>query len=316
MNGSNPQDWTVITQMVSSSGLYGQNTALTNGIGNNDFSVWNTKPDGATLYDYSIKVKSYKKGEEKVEYVEAEQPFRITYNGHARYDEVNGQTQELVALLVPRMYTITYDLGDIGEDAITGMEDYLDVSGHFTDYYYWSRGKAITVVPKREGYIFEGWYNKNNELVTNVDPALSKDITLYAKWSIAPDFETLADAGYYSEARDSASKVGVISLNAQIKNIADAGKNVVKFGMYIYNEYSEEVAFVKNEDIETVIVNDGWFHVIISNIAQGNFGKTVVAKPFVIINTGNGDEVYLGDYFTVSVEDINKWLGNKNPYSN
>ena len=320
--GSNPQDWTVITQMVSSSGIRGQNTNLTNGIGNNDFSVWNEKPDGVTLYDYSIKVKSYTKDGQAVEYVAENEPFRITYNGHTRYDEVTGQTQELVAMLVPRMYKITYALGNIGKDTVTGMDDYLDMSGNFIDYYYWSHGKAITANPQREGYIFAGWYDKDNKLVTNVDPSLSGDITLTAKWTVAPEFETLADAGYYSETRDGADKVGVISLNARIKDIAKIGNSIVKFGMYIYKNYSEKEVSIESEDILSVKENDGEFHVIISDIAEKNFDKEVIAIPYVIVdadsdlNTEDDRNTYLGDYFNASVQSVNKWLGNFNPYSN
>ncbi len=321
--GSNPQDWTVITQMVSSNGIHGQNTNLTNGIGNNDFSVWNEKPDGVTLYDYSIKVKSYTKDGQKIEYVAANEPFRITYNGSARYDEVNGQTQELVALMVPRMYTITYDLGDIGEDTVTNMDDYLDMSGNFIDYYYWSRGKAITANPQREGYIFAGWYDKDNKLVTDVDSSLSGDITLTAQWIVAPEFETLADAGYYSETRESTGKVGVIALNSRIKDIAKVGNYIVKFGMYIYNEFSEEaVASVESVDISSVKDNDGQFHVIISNIAEENFAEKVIAMPYVVVDidsnpsTEDDKKVYFGDDFKASVQSVNKWLGNVNPYLN
>lgn len=320
--GSNPQNWTVITQMVSSSGIHGQNTPIINGIGNNDFSVWNEKPDGVTLYDYSIKVKSYVKDGQAVEYVETEEPFRITYNGSARYDEVNGQTQELVALLVPRMYAITYDFGDIGEDAVTNMEDYLDMSGNFIDYYYWSRGKTITAAPHREGYVFSGWYNENSELVTEIDASMSENITLYAKWIAAPEFETLADAGYYSKTREGSNKVGVISLNSRIKDIAKVGNYIVRFGMYIYNEFSEEVTSAESADISSVIANDGQFHVIISNIAETNFAKEVMAMPYVVVdtdsnlNTEDDRKVYFGDYFKASVQSVNKWLGNDNPYLN
>ena len=294
----------------------GQNTTLVGGIGNNDFSVWNAKPDGVTLYDYSIKVKSYTKDGQKVEYVEEEQPFRITYNGHARYDEISGQSQNLVALLVPRMYTITYNLGVNEDEIVTNMEDYMDMNGNFIDYYYWSRGKAITAAPKREGYIFTGWYDKDNKLVTTIDPSLSGDITLTAKWLVAPEFETLADAGYYSEARDSADKVGVISLNSKIKNITEFGSSIMNFGIYVYNESGENEVSAESADISTVVANEGWFHVIISNIAKENFGKTVLAKPFVVIKSDNGVNIHMGEEFFVSVEAVNKWLGNEDPYSN
>ncbi len=318
-SSSNPQDWAIISQMAQS----GQNTTLADGVGTNSFSVWTEKPDGATLYEYSIKVKSYTKDGQTVQLENADVPFRITYNGSARYDEVNsGQTQELVAMLVPRMYKITYDLGDIGEDAITGMDEYLDMSENFADYYYWSHGKAITANPQREGYIFAGWYNADSELVTKIDASLSKNITLSAKWIAAPEFETLADAGYYSETRDSADKVGVISLNARIKDIAKIGNSIVRFGVYIYNEVSEEVASSESADIESVIANDGKFHVIISNIAEENFTEEVIAMPYVVVdmdsdlNTEDDKEVYMGDHFSTSVQSVNKWLGNVNPYLN
>ena len=308
-SSSNPQDWAIVSQMTEG----GQNTTLADGVGTNSLSVWSEKPDGVTLYEYSIKVKSYTKDGQTIQLENADVPFRITYNGSARYDEVTGQTQTLVAMIVPKMYTITYDMGDIGEDTITGMEDYLDMSEeNFTDYYYWSRGKAITATPVREGYTFAGWYNENSEAVTQVEASMSGNITLYAKWLIAPEFETLADAGYYSEEKGGSGKDGVIALNARIKNITEVADYVVKFGMYIYNQFSEEVITTESEEISTVIADGGEYHVLISNIAEGNFAKEVFAMPFVILDTDFGSKVYFGERFGTSVQAINKWLGSSN----
>ena len=116
--------------------------------------------------------------------------------------------------------------------------------------------------------------------------------------------------------------MGVISLNARIKDIAKIGNSIVKFGMYIYKNYSEKEVSIESEDILSVKENDGEFHVIISDIAEKNFDKEVIAIPYVIVdadsdlNTEDDRNTYLGDYFNASVQSVNKWLGNFNPYSN
>ena len=178
-NGTTPQHWGVISQMLVDGVVNGQDTALTEGIGEDSYPVWEGNP--SKLYDYGIRVDKYTSaGSEKV-YDEQADPFRIYYNGSARFSSVNGQTQLLTATLVPKMYTIIFDTAS-GDDAINNMDDYLSTTGNYEDTYYWSYGKTITAKPIRQNYRFLGWYDADGNKVTEIAPDKAQTITLTARW--------------------------------------------------------------------------------------------------------------------------------------
>ncbi len=303
-----PQHWDVISQMIEDGVPNGNEILLTDGKGEGSEPVWQIKADGATPYDYSIRVDSLTFGSEADPYGD-ELPYAIYYNGSARYGEVNGQTQTLVATVVPRMYSITFELGESMEEVeIDGMEKYLTVGGTFEDTYYWSYGKAVTAKPSADGYTFLGWYDADGVKVTTVAADSAEDVTLYAKWTVTPEFVTLVDAGYYSVARDSETKEGIIALNARISNYDAVKDHIEAFGIYIYDTTGTVVSITASSvNMEQLAKDSGEYHVTVSGIAPVGFAAKVLAAPYVVVD----GEIVIGETMTGSVAAINKWLGEK-----
>ena len=103
-------------------------------------------------------------------------------------------------------------------------------------------------------------------------------------------------------------KEGVIALNARISNF-DEVKNIIDyFGIYVYDATGSTVKTIAEaSDKEMLEKNNGEYHMLISDIAESDFSTKVLALPFVVI----GEDLVMGDPITVSVSDINKWLGAK-----
>ena len=120
------------------------------------------------------------------------------------------------------------------------------------------------------------------------------------------DFTTFADAGYYSDEYNGAVKSGTIAFNSFFKEYAGYPEVVEYYGLYVYQTGHEADKVTAQSADKTVLAeNLGKFHVLIENIAEENFGKTVVAVPFIIINS----EVKMGTACTYSVNQGGKWLG-------
>ena len=305
-----PQHWDVISQMIVGGEYVGNDEKLTDGEGEGEETVWQIKPDGVTPYDYSIRIDSLT-FDESVDV--SSLPYAIYYNGSARYseitDEVYGQTQLLTATIVPRMYTVTFEIGDIPEGVtVSGMDSYVTVNNTLEDTYYWSYGKAVTATPAAEGYTFLGWCDEDGERVTSVSAASAGDVTLTANWIANVEFEVLADAGYYAENRGGSDKYGVIAFNAKISNFDAVKDRIASFGIYVYNPTGSEVkATAESSDITVLETNGGEFHVIISDIAEENFDTKLLAAPYVVVD----GEIIMGETMTMSVSETGKWLGPK-----
>ena len=304
-----PQHWDVISQMLRNGEFVGNVTEIIDGKGAGSESVWEIKPDGSTPYHYSIRIDSLTIGGQEVVYSDG-LPFAVYYNGSARYDEVSGQTQTLVASILPRMYTVTFDMGDISHEVkITNMDSYMTVDQTFEDTYYWSHGKSVEAQPVAEGYTFLGWYDADDNRVSDISADSSGDITLSAKWIPEAQFEVLADAGYYAEVRDAEEKEGIISFNARVSNIDDIKDYVISFGIYIYNNPSgtEVKANAESTDLQQLVTDGGYFHALVSKIRRENFDSSVFAVPYIVTDGG----VVKGETMIVAVSNINKWLGTK-----
>mgnify|MGYP003294463676 CR=1 FL=1 len=105
-----PHKWPVISQMVFGEENRGIHTQLdAAGKGSDSLSVWKTFPDGATAYDYGIRVEMTAKEEEEKLYDENTSPFTVEYKAPAHWTE-SGQSQLLQATLVPNQYPIHYEL--------------------------------------------------------------------------------------------------------------------------------------------------------------------------------------------------------------
>ncbi len=310
-----PQHWAVISQMIAEDGSYnGDEVDLTsNGIGAGSESVWKIKAKDNTPYHYAIRLDCLKFNGQHVEYSDG-LPYAIHYNGSTRYSDLNGaQTQTLVATIVPRKYTVTFDLGevkDIENLTVGGMDDYITVNHTLEDAYYWSHGKSVTAKPVVEGYTFLGWYDENGRAVHYIPADSASNIILTAHWVVDIEFETMADAGYYSESRDSAEKEGVISLNVRITNLDAVKSRISTFGLYIYNTID---ATIKTSaigfDLDTLEKDNGEYHALVSNIGVENFSDSVLAIPYVVVD---GTIITAQEAIIRCVSDIYKWLGPKN----
>ena len=196
LKGSNPLYWAVISQMVFGSEYHGQNTVLVDGKGNNSYLVWNEKPDGESYYDYAIRLNGYTTGTGKAEHYDSQAtPFEVAYNGSARYDAIQGQSQMLEARLSPKSYPVRFDLGfeetdvdNIGDS----MEEYHLIDGTYATSHTWSFSTDIEATPDRPGYAFAGWFidadgdkekDPDEEFLTQIDAAVHEDITLTAAWT-------------------------------------------------------------------------------------------------------------------------------------
>lgn len=321
LSGKYPQSWPVVNQMKNGNGYTGDKLNLTDGVANGSYEVWEMKFDGKTLYDYAISVNSFTFNGKEEQYTAAS-PFAVSYNGTARYSDVIGQTSILTAVVTPKMYTVNFDLGEISEgETITNMDGYINIDGTFADTYYWSIGKALSAMPEREGYKFMGWYDANGNKVTGIEPERAENFTLYAKWIPTGTFDMFVDAGYYAESRDAASKTGVIAFSAKLNEFAELGSHILNFGIYVYDDSADQKAQTQSADITQLTADDGWYHTVVSNISEENMNKNVLAAAFAVIDVdGNPEtttdiETVLGDFISESVANINKWLGNINPYS-
>ena len=196
-NGNHPQDWAVISQMIQGETIKGQDTALdASGIGNNSYDVWRNKTDGHSLYSYGVLLNNYTINGVETTYNAESAPFYVYYNGSARYSALEGldpehQTQLLTIELQPKRYTVTFDINfsETKEDYVENMDYYrvqTDDGYTYLTGHLWSYDTDISnVVPLRHGYKFLGWYDENDNLVTNIDASVHENVTVYAKWEEA-----------------------------------------------------------------------------------------------------------------------------------
>ena len=305
-----PQHWTPISQMIHGDEFYGNLSDFEGGVAYGSEAVWEIQASSGKSYDYSIRVDSLTILEQEISYSDYEWPFYITYNGSARYSDITKeQTQLLTATLVPRMYTVTFDMGNLAESAIVeGMDEYATVEQTFVDEYYWSHGTAITAVPEAEGYTFLGWVDEEGNKVTSVSADSAENITVYANWITEVEFETMADAGYYSETRDAEEKIGTIAFSARITNFEEVKSRISSYGMYLYNASSTFKASVDSGDITSLEASEGAFHAYVVNIAKENFDGNILAIPYVIVD----GELIMGEAISMSVSAKNKWLEPEN----
>ena len=305
-----PQHWDVISQMVHGGEFIGNISDFENGVATGSEAVWKTQSSTGRSYDYAIRANTLTIHDQKVLYNEYELPFYIAYNGSARYSDISKeQTQLLTATLIPRMYTVTFDMGNLKEGTIVeNMTQYATTDKVFADEYYWSHGYAVTAAPEADGYTFLGWYDENGNKVTTISPDSAENITIYAKWLPEVSFEIMVDAGYYSTTRESEDKEGIIALNAFISNYDSVKDSIDSFGIFVYDTTGVTVkvdaSSVGNAQLEE---SSGYFHVTVSKIPLAYFENKVLAVPYVVID----GEIIMGQTMTTSVSDINKWLGEK-----
>lgn len=194
-SGDYPQYWPVISNMIVDDQVFGQKTDIDSqtSIGKASYDVWITSLDGQSLYDYAVKLQNYTINDIKSEFIADDAPFRVSYNGSARYSALQNldpehQTQLLTIELEPKRYKVTFDINftQTSEDYVTNMDDYAKIIDDELTYntaHTWSYNTDISnVIPSRKGYTFLGWYDKNGNKVTKIDASVHEDTILKAKW--------------------------------------------------------------------------------------------------------------------------------------
>lgn len=170
-----PSQWTVISQMIFDDGYQGYDVILNGGIGNGIVPVWVSVYDGATIYNYGIRLQSTTTDGKLTLF--GENPyFDVEYQAPAYFDKnTQAQNKQLIATLVPKTYSISYELNGGA------------IYGHHPHSHTWSYTTDLTdIVPYRDGYEFDGWYTDEaftKPLTENaIDASVAEDVTFYAKW--------------------------------------------------------------------------------------------------------------------------------------
>lgn len=95
--------------------------------------------------------------------------------------------QTLHAEWVPSNYTVSFDVkggNELSEDKKEKEVTYNDIYGELP-------------TPTREGYVFDGWINKDNEVITSETKVDITDVQiLYAKWTKIASSETVTPSKY------------------------------------------------------------------------------------------------------------------------
>jgi len=178
---------------------FGVKIELDVGKGSGSESIWKWHTNG-TLYDYQMNIsKLYGNvpgvfSDEGTVFNSDTAPYYIIYDAPAYWDaSADAPSGEMKATLVPKQYLIAFNL-NADEDTVTGMDDFLltytDEDGKevVTDTYgvihTWSFDTAITAVPQREGYIFEGWQAdvKNAYADGKISADVHQEVVLTARW--------------------------------------------------------------------------------------------------------------------------------------
>ncbi len=129
---------------------------------------------------------------------------------------------------------------------------------------------------------------------------LTNNTVIFAALDENTAFKTTTDSGYYGEYQ--APESGIIAFNSFFKNYEKA--NISKFGLYLYVTGGTKVN-VEATTAEDLKNASGLFYTTVTDIPPENFGTSVFAMPYVIID----GVVYYGSDVSATVNG-NKWLGN------
>lgn len=217
-----PSQWPVISQMEFGGEVIGLDTVLVDGFGSGSFDAWKIYPDGRTA-EYALRLQATThNGVEKI-YDDEEAPFYVIYYVPAYYVAPNGQSQMLVAELLPKTYSIIYELNG---GALSGTYPVLHTWSYDT--------KLSDAVPVKPGYIFDGWY-LDAELTQpagdQIDASVHAKTTLYAKWKLAMDRVNLTVIIDHMQGNDPESSTGQAAvydriLYTMLTSHPDGGENV------------------------------------------------------------------------------------------
>lgn len=160
---------------------FGVIIALTNGKGSGVQSIWKWHTDG-TLYEYQMNITEV---DGKV-FNSDTAPFYIIYEEPAYWNsDTNAPSAVLQATLIPKQYKVIFDL-NADEDAVSGMEAFLQEDGSYATLHTWSFDTAINATPTRYGYKFVGWKAEVDGAYEEgkVNAGVQQDIVLTAQWEV------------------------------------------------------------------------------------------------------------------------------------
>ena len=172
-SGATPSEWSVISQMVFENKYIGDYIDITNGKGNGSNYVWIRRPDGVSIYEYGIRLKDVVLADGTTAEFSDSLPFTVEYKAPA-YHTANGQSDELIATLSPKTYSINY------------VTNGGTLNGDYPTKHIWSYETSISgITPTFEGFKFDGWYL--DKALTQpagdyINASVASDTTLYAKW--------------------------------------------------------------------------------------------------------------------------------------
>ena len=170
------------------------------GMGTGEESVWNWHTNG-DLYEYQVKIaKLYGNDgtftQQGTEYNQSpELPYEVQYGPTSWWDnQLNSELGTLKATIVPKKYTVTFDLNCDKRETIWGMEEFVTENNAGEQFYsyehVWSYQDEFVAHPFREGYVFLGWGETTSEGVT-IDEQTGKitigadcdgEVVLKAQW--------------------------------------------------------------------------------------------------------------------------------------
>ncbi len=171
-------------------------------------------------------------------------------------------------------------------------------------------GGSTTLVAKPdENYRFVGWYENGTLISEDLSLTVSnvtsnREFEMRFKLTQMIDegsFEMILDSGYYGEYQ--APKSGIIAFNSFFKDYETA--NISKFGLYLYVAGGTKVN-VESTTAEELKNASGLFYTTVTDIPPEDFGTSVFAMPYVIID----DTVYYGKTESTTVK-ADKWLGER-----
>ena len=171
--GVAPNKWPVISQMIFGDEMIGDILTLQNGLASGSDLVWISHPNGITNYQYGMLLYHIVLADGTTVEFSDDLPFYVEYQAPAYYLG-NAQSQELIAVLIPKTYNISYNLNG-------GV-----LNGTYPTTHTWSYATSIAgLVPTFDGFKFDGWYL--DEALTipagdAIDASVAADTVLYAKW--------------------------------------------------------------------------------------------------------------------------------------
>ncbi len=198
-------------------------------------------------------------------------------------------------------------------------------TGSQTDDYDYQAGAQVAAKDagtiKKDNCIFVGWSENPDATAASYligsRIEITGDVTLYAVFVpiAAVEFTATGDSGYYADFADSTDKLGKVIFNSEINDFAGytdmfgiLRSQLTDFGFYIYNsaELSEVKATLNSSSFDVLVSEDGKFFCSVVDIAEADFGKTVVAVPYAVIS-GNA---YTGTAIPMTVTATeDNWLG-------